>query len=493
MANGGIIGTVNNPTSSTATGVWQQEEQYEAVRDGTWPSRALFTTKSLRFNSGSSDYLSKTFSTTGNRQKFTLSMWIKRGIVPVGNQSGTEGMLFQAFQNSSNQDQIWLQSNGTINYVRNNANAVTPSQVLRDSSAWYHLVFAGDTTQGSNANRLKVYVNGTQAPIGQGDTIAQNSNFGAINNAQSYTFGKRNSNDWYFDGSMSHIHMVDGTAYPASTFGSVDSVTGEWKINTSPSVTYGNNGFFILKDGNSVTDQSGKNNNFSVGGGALTNTKDCPSNVFATLNPLDNFYANATFSYGNTQIVSPSGREASSSSTLAMTKGKFYWETKFLSSNAPFVGIQPIPSFNNTASAAVLQLHGLGLLKTGKVETTNGSGGSTVLAQYATFTTNDIIGVALDLDASQKKIYFYKNGSILGASGVNITDPASTRDGHYMVAVGNISGSDTIAVNFGNGYFATTAITTNSGNGYAGAEGASKFAYQPRSGHSALSTKGLNQ
>ena len=73
----------------------------------------------------------------------------------------------------------------------------------------------------------------------------------------------------------------------ASEFGSTDSTTGEWKINTSPSVTYGTNGFFILKDGNSVTDQSGQGNNFTVGSGTLTKTEDCPSNVFATLNPFN--------------------------------------------------------------------------------------------------------------------------------------------------------------------------------------------------------------
>ena len=54
------------------------------------------------------------------------------------------------------------------------------------------------------------------------------------------------------------------TAYQASDFGETDSTTGEWKIKTSPSVTYGTNGFFILKDGNSVTDQSGNGNNFQL-------------------------------------------------------------------------------------------------------------------------------------------------------------------------------------------------------------------------------------
>ena len=78
MANGGIIGPVNIPTSTTATGVWQQEEQYEAKVTDTWPQRTLFTTKSLRFNSGSSDYLNRTLSTPTNRRKWTLSMWVKR-------------------------------------------------------------------------------------------------------------------------------------------------------------------------------------------------------------------------------------------------------------------------------------------------------------------------------------------------------------------------------------------------------------------------------
>ena len=83
---------------------------------------------------------------------------------------------------------------------------------------------------------------------------------------------------------MSHVHFCDGYAYQASDFGSTDSTTGEWNINTAPNVQYGTNGFFVLKNGNSVTDQSGQSNNLTVGGGTLTNTEDNPSNNFATLN-----------------------------------------------------------------------------------------------------------------------------------------------------------------------------------------------------------------
>ena len=60
---------------------------------------------------------------------------------------------------------------------------------------------------------------------------------------------------------------------------------------------------------------------------------------------------------------------------------------------------------------------------------------------------------------------------------------------------GHGSGSITAntEANFGCGFFGTTEISTNSGNGYAGAEGASKFSYQSPANYSALNTKGLNQ
>ena len=112
------------------------------------------------------------------------------------------------------------------------------------------------------------------------------------------TIGKRNGNDWYnFTSGWLNVSchtFIDGTAYDATAFGEYDA-NGVWKIKTSPSVTYGTNGFFILKDGNSVTDQSGNSNNFTVGGGTLTNTEDSPSNVFATLESFNRNNYGSTF------------------------------------------------------------------------------------------------------------------------------------------------------------------------------------------------------
>ena len=102
---------------------------------------------------------------------------------------------------------------------------------------------------------------------------------------------------------MSHVVHIDGTQELPTIFGETDSTTGEWKIKTSitPSVGWGTNGYHILKDGNSLTDQSGQGNNWTAIG-TLTKTEDNPSNVFATFNPLNfqQVYA-TTFSNGNTQ------------------------------------------------------------------------------------------------------------------------------------------------------------------------------------------------
>jgi hypothetical protein len=433
-------------------------------------------------------YLQRTPTTRTNNQKFTYSCWFKRSELGTSQyfvinlESGND-RGYVAFD-TDNKIFIFDKAGGTERFQ------ATSNFVLRDTSAWYHLVYSVDSTAGSN--RVKIYINGVDKYDDFTISVAmsQNSTVGFQQGTVSNSFkvGAQETGSTTFSGLISHINFVDGLQLDASSFGETDTTTGQWKIKTSPSVTYGTNGFFILKDGNSVTDQSGNGNNYTVGNGTLTKTEDNPSNNFATLNPLDNYYANATFSNGNTKITTGTSREASVTATIPMFKGKYYWEAKTLSSSAPFLGIQPIPSFGNTASPAPLQLNGYGLLSTGKVETTNGSGGSIVLATYATYTAGDIIGIAVDLDSAQNKIYFYKNGSILGASGVNITSVGSTSQGMYLVAFGVIAGQDTIEVNFGNGYFGTTAVSSAGTN----ASGNGIFEYDVPTGYTALSTKGLN-
>ena len=451
-----------------------------------------------------STYLTRTQS-MGNRTTFTFSAWVKRSslgeqnLITVGT-SGTSRTQFH-FQG---QDALQFYNNdgGSVNmYIKTN-------RLFRDLSAWYHIVLRFDTTQSTASDRIRFYVNGEEETSLATNTIpsedADNTQFNY--NGIVADIGRRHYDaTGYFDGSMSHVHFCDGTAYDATAFGETDATTGEWVGKTSPSVTYGTNGFFILKDGNGITDQSGEGNDFTLGGGTLTDLKDNPENVFATLNPLDNFYSASTFANGNTSQTSNAGAYGWVPSTLGMTTGKFYVECKQTGfsggSNYNLIGITG--SQNDASTHHLGQIaYTAGYYAQGNVYNQSGSLTST----YASYTTNDIIGVALDLD--NNKLYFSKNGvwqnsgdptsGATGTGALNITAPSdmtgATATGVYRFASGDYG--NTVVVNnswnFGNGYFGTTAITTNSGNGYEGAEGSSKFNYTVPTGYSALNTKGLN-
>ena len=260
-----------------------------------------YNLESLMFNQDDDPSLTRTPSSTGNRRKFTWSGWVKRA-----SDYGARNMLFGADNSAdSNATYIRFTDDQTIQaYIDNNnvleANLNTSAK-YRDSSAWYHIVWAVDTTQATSSDRVKIYVNGVQETSWGTETYpAQNVEFRLAKASNPQEIGAQSAGS-HFDGLMSHIHFIDGTQYQASDFGETDSTTGEWKIKTSPSVTYGTNGFFILKDGNSVTDQSSNSNNWTVANGTLTNTDDCPSNVFCTLNPLFN---SAGYFSGNTQSLS---------------------------------------------------------------------------------------------------------------------------------------------------------------------------------------------
>ena len=441
-----------------------------------------------------STQLTRSISSTGNRKTATFSAWVKK----CDPTKDTQVLL-----NFAGTYDIYLHQGG-LRWNDGSGNFWYTNALQRDTSGFYHIVIAIDTTQATASDRVKGYINGVE------ETSLLNSSYPSQNadlnmNVASTTnyIGNNNSGTGYFDGIMSHVHWIDGTAYDASAFGEYDA-NGVWKIKTSPSVTYGTNGFFILKDGNSVTDQSGNSNNFTVGGGTLTNTEDNPSNVFCTWNPLDNFYQESTFAYGNTQVRGKYpgviyGYETFNTGTLGMTSGKYYWEIKLSANDSGATNIG-ISDNVTTSSAQQLQqrTYGWSYAKDGSVKNNNSSVGGT----WSSYTTGDIIGVALNLDDEQgglNKLYFSKNGvwqngadpsnasSVTGVVGV--TKPENNSSGFYLPAGGDENaGNSTLQANFGNGYFGETAVASAGTN----ASGIRIFEYDVPTGYTALSTKGLN-
>jgi hypothetical protein len=439
--------------------------------------------------------LTRTPSGTGNQKKWTYSIWFKR------QHTNTESALFSVGDNPSTNMCMLRFDPDKINFYSNDSNAgrFSTNQLFRDINGFYHVVLAYDSANATTDNRLKFYVNGQRISTSDMtgvNTVVQNTD-SIVNSTSTIYIGERPDDNAHFDGIMSHIHFCDGYAYDADDFGQYDA-NGVWTIKTSPSVTYGTNGFFILKDGNSVTDQSGNGNNFTVAGGTLTNTEDNPSNVFATMNPLV-YTANAdrSFANGNTYVVLGGTARVPEYSTLGMTSGKYYAEVKDISGSGgnSIAGIS-----GQTYRANVTDYLGFDAYDYSYNSATGDKGNSNSESSYGdTWTDGDIIGIALDLD--NNKIYFSKNGvwqnsgdPTSGATGTGsaytVTAPSSTSEGAYFFACGdnNQYAERRMAWNFGNGYFQTTAVASAGTN----ASGIGIFEYDVPTGYTALSTKGLN-
>ena len=445
-----------------------------------------------------STYLSRTPSSTGNRRKFTFSAWVKFNF----NQLANNSRIFSCGNATSSWVSAYFNSTGDLQLAiveGGNTYTIQTNRLFRDESAWYHLVFVVDTENATANYRLRIYVNGEEeTSFSQRNNPTQNLDTQANTSSKPIDIGSAENVGYsprYFPGIMSHVHMTDGYVYSASNFGSTDATTGEWKINTSPSVTYGTNGFFILKDGNSVTDQSGNSNNFSVGGGTLTKTEDCPSNNFATFNPVVATNSTMALTNGNTKAQTGSNYANNSSnswfSSLGISSGKYYAEFKPKTATRNVIGIGFDLSTAQKGSGAnqynfAYTSYGFAY-KSGAVG--NDSVGYTS-SGYDTYTADDIIGIAVDLD--NNKLYVSKNGTFQ-----NSADPSNgtggysiTADKEYFFAVSDNAGTDVCytEANFGNGYFGTTAVSSAGTN----ASGNGIFEYDVPTGFTALSTKGLN-
>ena len=195
-----------------------------------------------------STYLTRTPSSNGNLDKWTLSVWVKRsglGVTQYIASAGTASLQNTVYFDVNDRLIIEYYDASVGNYYKKT------NRLFRDTSAWYHIVAVWDTGSSDAEDRMRLYVNGERETSWQSEANPS-QNLDGFWNSTSYAnnIGQLSGGTSRFDGLMSHLHFVDGTVYTPSTFGETDSTTGEWKIKTNVSVTYGTNGFFILKDGN---------------------------------------------------------------------------------------------------------------------------------------------------------------------------------------------------------------------------------------------------
>ena len=501
--NGGIIGKINTPTTLVASGVWTLQDQFEAQSSSTWPLAFPQTTiaNSCRFDVNNSDFLSRTPSGAGNRQKFTFSGWIKRTIdvaaygystlFSAGTDSDVQGYV-QAVIWGDNQDWFELTVYDS-SYLR-----FRTSQLFRDKSAWYHIVVAVDTTQSSNSDRVKIYVNGSQVTsFATYNTMPENFSTSVNNTVLQQVGVSRGSsaaNGNYLNGYLAESILVDGQQLTPTNFGATNPVTNIWEPIPYTG-TYGTNGYKLnYSDASNLGDDtSGNGNDFTVGNlTSVAQSTDTPSNNFAVLNALNQTPSN-NFVLSNGSLTTVTSGDASAmyyggSSTIGVSKGKWYCEFKGTSNGGNVLsGISSNPSEDARLNNYIGEgSYAYGYYAAGTSWNNNSS------SSYGdTYTTNDIIGIAMDLDNS--KLYFSKNGVFQNSgdptSGSTGTGAISiTANETYFFSFGDQSSSpkSTINVNFG-----SPMETISSGN--ADANGHGNFEYAVPSGYFALCTKNLSE
>lgn len=487
--NGGVIGVLNTPTSTTASGVWALQDQYEAKRNSNWPLTPFVSPNSARFNSGSSDNLSRTPASSGNRQIMTFSFWVKRSIL------GSTERIFSTWSNSA-ANQFWIRwtSSNELYLVSYTSSSFTTqlitTQLFRDVSAWYHIVIAYDTTQATASNRIKLYVNGTQVTAFSTETYpSQNTNMEWNRSTAPNIIGGEptGGNGEYINGYMSEIYFIDGQQLTPSSFGA-SNASGVW-YPIPYSGSYGTNGFNLkFTNASSLgTDSSPNGNNFTVNNlTSVDQSTDSTLNNFATLNSIL-YSTSISLTEGNLKFTNSSaGSQRMVASTIAPTNGKWYAECRVTSLGGAYPQIGVLDTSIYTFDTYVGDLvRGYGYASHGQVYNNAGA----LTTGLATYTTNDIIGVALDLDNNY--VYFSKNGTFINSgvptSGASGTGGWAITNGYdYSFGSSSLdSGTDPVFDwNFGSPFY--------SANSYADGNGYGNFSYAVPSGYYALCTANLN-
>ena len=471
---------------------------------------------SLKLESDNSEYLKAEGRPAGNQQVWTWSCWLKRTEVNNGvvaqymfsaGSDGKLGLYFRDDSSSTGGDTIFI-------YVDegNSLKWIGELRVsFRDTSAWYHIVFAVDSTDGTAADRTKIYVNGVQQTITFNATLNQNSNTRIGDSGGKLSIGAKMDGSYEFNGYMAEVVLVDGSQLTPTSFGEFDDDSGIWKPKDVSSLSLGNAGFYMNFDDSSNLGkvQTGTNQgNFDLNNiTAADQATDTPTNNFANLevgrNPAATFI---TFNEGNTKLTyagSTTGYDSDGSGISNFrvnTSGKWYMEFSFAGDgDRAVVGVVSDQGANHAADIDYTRYILYRANDGHVIYNTNGTDVN-VSAAGPTYDSPDIIGIALDCD--NERVSFSKNGSWIDGSGAGASNSSptyfvdwtghdfltnSTGNGNCVFVCTNYvnSGTPVIESNFGG--YTTNAISSAASD----ANGYGTFEYAPPSGYYALCTKNL--
>jgi hypothetical protein len=446
---------------------------------------------SLRFNNGSSDYLSRTPGSAGNTKKFTISFWVKRSVL------GTEQDIIHAYPGSGSRSQVIFNSANQLALdLENNTNNLITTRLFRDISAWYHIVIVYDSDNGTTGNRVILYINGVRETSFGTEQYPSSGSTSQINTTTQHEISSYDGVGQYLDCYLSEFVFLDGTAAAVTDFGEFDEDSGIWKPIDVSGLTFGTNGFYLdFKDSAALGDDvSGNGNDFTVNNlTSIDQTTDTPTNNFCTMNALLTG-SNITLKEGNTFTAANTAATGNSGSTFQIPEtGKWYFEVKLTMSTGdtyPNCGIK----YDSTTSQGSMNggawnpdVYVYGNYPAVKVYVTGG----TNVTSGSAYATDDIARFAIDQDngaiyVSQNETWWNSGNPESGASKTGAVRTFTAGDYPNMTCC-TFEYNDSITKwNFGN---APYTITT----GNADANGYGNFEYAVPAGYLSLCTKNLSE
>jgi hypothetical protein len=448
-------------------------------------------------NDDDTPYFNKTPS-AGDRAKWTFSCWFKLGNIPGA--SSTHGILVSG---GASADQSTIRIDGqVIDWVEwDQSGSATQgrlitNRVFRDPTAWYHLVCTWDSDNGTEGSRMKMYINGVRETSFSTGTYPTSGYDSAMNSNVLHEIGRQSWNSsQYFDGYFAEMAFCDGQAYAASDFGEFDEDSPTiWKPKDISGLTFGSRGWYLdFEDsGDLDDDESGNGNDWTANNLAATDQAvDTPTNNFCTLNPLVRLGAHSTLSEGNCFWTLSSAGYESVHSTFAVNSGKWYCEFKFISGSHQYTGITASELLTGLYESVISGDSNIMYNHAGNKQIGNSSDGAAQSSYGSTYTSGDIVGMALDYDNNY--MYFAKNNTWQnsgdpesGATGTGgLALPSTTHSYAFGMSKYASGGSGTAGANFGGCPPFSLSSAANDENGYG------LFEYAPPDGFLALCSKNL--
>ena len=439
---------------------------------------------SCRFDDGSSTQMNKTISSTSTT--WTFSCWIK--FTPT-----TLNQYLLSWDLGGGESVgigIERTTASTQLFIYNSATGQAPKLYdgkLRDPSAWYNIVIK------NSSGTITSYINGTQANTSiTGTALASGT----------LRIGCWTGSNFFYNGYMSEVVLIDGTAYSADSFGEFDedSPTVFKPIDVS-GLTFGSDGFYLdFEDSSNLgNDANGGTDLTEANLTAVDQSTDTCTLNYSTLNPLTIGATAATLGEGNTSIVGGANNaEWYTASTIAPSTGKWYVEIRndFASGQAADLIVGFTTNLIDVKNEAFpgKEPHSLGLWSAGTDVGDIKIDNSVVSNQYTGDwgSANKILGMALDLD--NKIVYFSIDGVFqssgnpsAGSGGYDFSSSLTPFEDNYFIAIGSFTNSSNInqcSINFGSPSFAISSGNSD-GNGYG------NFEYAVPSGYYALNSKNL--